>query len=283
LEIRVNNLDFVYNRGTPLETRALEGISFALEQGKYLGILGGTGSGKTTLIKTLNGLLPPTAGTVLIDGENAKTLGTQLRRRVGVVFQRPERQLFEETVSKDISFVMRRFSDLTDGEIHRRVAEACELVGLDLETTADRPPLALSDGEKRKVAIAGVLVNKPELLILDEPVVGLDPPSRNDLLRVLEAMKESGERSVVIVSHDMDEFLSILDQLMVLENGRLSAFGSPEEVCGVLENNRELLPGFALLLKDLRQAGLPLPTDEYRVSVLADLIEDMSASTGVDH
>jgi len=283
LNLRVENLHYVFNQGTPLEIRALEGVSFALTDGKALGILGGTGSGKTTLVRNLGGLLVPTEGRVLIDGRDTRSYGADLRRKIGLVFQRPERQLFEETVFKDISFVLRRFSGLSDGEINDKVRAACELVGLNINEVGDRPPSALSDGEKRKVALAAILVDNPETVMLDEPAVGLDPPSVADLVGALEKMKIAGGKTLVIVSHDMEYFLPILDLMMVLDHGRVAAFGSPGEVCDALVDDpamEELLPGLALLVRDLRKAGYALDPDEFRTSVLACRISRPDGSPG---
>ncbi|MFZ5868524.1 MAG: ATP-binding cassette domain-containing protein [Thermodesulfobacteriota bacterium] len=280
MELVVQDLEYIYHRGTPLEVRALHGVSFSLAQGEVLGILGGTGSGKTTLIKNLNGLLFPTAGHVLVDGIDSRECGPELRRRIGLVFQRPERQLFEETVYRDISFVLRRFTSLTETQIRDRVNDACSLIGLDLGEIKDRSPLALSDGEKRKVAIAGILVNDPEIMILDEPAVGLDPPAIADLVRFIEEIKARGNRSVILVSHDIEFFLPVVDRLLVLRNGTAVAWSSPAEVCRDLSNDREMrawLPGLALLVHDLQEAGYPLKPNGYRVT---DLVDQMSRLSG---
>jgi energy-coupling factor transport system ATP-binding protein len=263
--------------------KAIENISFGLAAGDFLGILGGTGSGKTTLIKNLNGLLTPTRGRVLLDGTDIRSFGPGLRLKVGAVFQRPERQLFEETVYADISFVLRRSSNVSEEKIRDEVQRASELVGLNIEEFGERPPLSLPDGAKRKVAIAGILVNKPEVLILDEPAVGLDPRSLADLIRTLEEMKNRRERTVVIVSHDMEPFLPILDLMMVLNQGRIAAFGSPSEVCETLADDpgtRELLPELALLIHSLRRAGVPLSRDEFRIPVLVENIANLKELSG---
>jgi energy-coupling factor transport system ATP-binding protein len=283
LEIRVERLEYVYNPGTPLELKALAGIDFVVGTGKFAGILGGTGSGKTTLIRNLNGLLAPTSGRVLLDGTDARSFGPSLRKRVGVVFQRPERQLFEETVFKDISFVLRKFSGLSNETIRDRVRQAATTLGLNIDQLGDRSPSALSEGQKRKVAIAGILVNEPEVLILDEPAVGLDPPSIADLASVLAQMKESREKTVVIVSHDMDPFLHLLDFLMVIDKGINLAFGTPDEVCRSLsEKNavRQLLPDLALLVHDLREAGYDLPPNEFRIPVLVEKLAGSAIESG---
>ena len=273
MEILVDRLTHWYNPGTSIQVSALEDVSFTVPTGKVVGILGGTGSGKTTLIKHLNGLLTPTRGRVLLDGKDVEACGPGLGRKVGVVLQRPERQLFDETVYRDISFVLRRFTALDEAEIGARVRRACELVGLDLEAVGDRSPHALSDGEKRKTAIAGVLVNEPAVLVLDEPAVGLDPPSMADVIRLLHGMKQSGDRTIVIVSHDMGPFLSLLDSLLVLNAGRVAAFGSPGEVCALLGDDpvmRNYLPRLALLVHDLARLGVPVRTDDFTIETLAE-------------
>ena len=283
MEIRVEDLEYVYNAGTPLEVKALAEVTFTLPRAKVLGILGGTGSGKTTLIKTLNGLLIPTGGRVLIDGTDTRSLGSELRRKVGVVFQRPERQLFEETVYLDVTFVLRRFSGLSAEQIRQRAEQACEVVGLDLAGVGDRSPLALSDGEKRKTAIAGVLINEPETLVLDEPAVGLDPPSVAGLARTLKRLKASGQTTVVIVSHDMENFLGLLDLLLVLHKGTLAAFGRPGEVCEQLADDpalTRLLPRLALLIHDIRKVGHTVADREFSLSVLASELAGLMRSEG---
>jgi len=283
LKIQVENLDYVYNPGTSLEIKAIEDITFGLDGGGFLGILGGTGSGKTTLIRNLNGLLTPTRGRVLLDGIDIRSYGSGLRLKVGVVFQRPERQLFEETVFADISFVLRRSSNLSEAEIRSKVRNACEVIGLNIDEVGKLSPLALPDGAKRKAAIAGILVNEPEVLILDEPAVGLDPPSLADLIRALEEMKRSSNRTVVIVSHDMEPFLQLLDLMMVLKQGRIAAIGSPAEVCEELENDpatRGLLPELAMLVHDLRKAGVPLSPDEFRIPVLVERLANLKKLSG---
>ena len=271
MEIRAEHVAYVYNPGTPLEWPALEDVHFTLPRGTVLGLVGGTGSGKTTLIRNLNGLLYPTRGRILADGVDTRDFGPELRRKVGVVFQRPERQLFEETVFNDISFVLRRFSRRSETEIRRAVEEACSLTGLNVHEVGDRSPTALSEGEKRKAAIAGILVNDPAVLVLDEPAVGLDPPSVADLVSVLGSMKRQGGKTVIISSHDMDPFLEVLDHVIVLHRGRTVTFGTPLEVCSELAGDpayRQMLPALALLVHDLRAAGCRLQPDEFRVSRL---------------
>ncbi len=266
LEIRVQDLEYIYSPGTPLEVVALAGVSFVLPRSSVLGVLGGTGSGKTTLVKNLNGLLLPTKGSVLVDGKDTASYGSSLRREVGVVFQRPERQLFEETVYLDISFVLRRTPDVSADHIRQKVEEACGLVGLNLSEIGDRSPMTLADGHKRKVALAGTLVNNPRVLVLDEPAVGLDPPSLADTVGMLRKMKRSGDRSIIIVSHDMGPFFPRLDLMLVLHQGKVWAFGSLGEVCGALAQDavmREFLPEQALMANYIRKASCSLSPDEF--------------------
>lgn len=283
MDIRVDHVSYVYNPGTPLEQAALRDITFELPTGKVLGLLGGTGSGKTTLIRNLNGLLTPTNGSIFLDGVEIRAYGPDLRHKVGVVFQRPERQLFEDTVFRDISFVLRRFSGLSDSTIGTAVERACNLVGLDIEEVGERSPRALSDGERRKAAIAGILVNEPEVLVLDEPAVGLDPPSVADLVSMLGSMKARGGTSVVISSHDMDPFLEILDLMMLLREGHVAAFGTPDQVCSDLAHDeifRPWLPDLAVLVHDLRAAGYPIKPNEFRIPDLAEQLMGIVQSTG---
>lgn len=286
MEIVAQDIEYTFNPGTPLELRVLKGITFAQPRGTVLGILGGNGSGKTTLIRNLSGLVRPTRGKALLDGKDPASYGAALRRKVGVVFQCPERQLFGETVFEDIAFALRRFSGYSAEKIRSMVEEAAELVALDLRTVAERSPLALSQGEQRKVVIAGVLANRPEVLVLDEPAAGLDLPSTGELIKAIAGLKESGTRTVVVVSHDMNPFLEILDLLLVLEQGRAVAFGSPQDVCSALApvpHMRELLPGLAVLLYDLRGAGCPIPSGEFRIPALVEQMARGLSARGEVH
>lgn len=273
MEIRADHIGYVYNPGTTLELRALHDVSFILSSGSVSGILGASGSGKTTLVRNLNGLLQPTVGRVLLDGVDMRSFGPELRRRVGLVFQRPERQFFEETVFQEISFVLRRFTDLHTGEISARVDQASAMVGLSISQIATRSPMSLSDGERRKVAIAAILTNEPQVLILDEPAVGLDLPSVRDLVQLIEQIKRHGDRTVIIVSHDLDAFLPVLDNIIVLDEGRLACCGSPPEVCTALGEDprmRPFLPEPGLLLYDLNKKGVPVSRTELRITILAE-------------
>ena len=227
MRVELQDVRHVYAPGTPFEVEALRGVSLAVEPDEVLGIIGGTGSGKSTLVQHLNLLLEPTGGRVLVDGVDARTLkGSELRRRVGLVFQFPEAALFAPTVEEDVAFAPRRLG-LDEDAVRQRVRETLELLGAGhLE---ERSPFALSGGEKRRVAIAGVLAMAPEVLVLDEPTAGLDPATREDLLGVVRALRNGGT-SVVLVSHDLDEVAEVADRVCVLEEGKVSAVGAPEEV-----------------------------------------------------
>ena len=227
MRVELQDVRHVYAPGTPFEVEALRGVSLAVEPDEVLGIVGGTGSGKSTLVQHLNLLLEPTGGRVLVDGVDARTLRrSELRRRVGLVFQFPEAALFAPTVGEDVAFAPRRLG-MDEDEVRQRVRQTLELLGAGhLE---QRSPFALSGGEKRRVAIAGVLAMAPEVLVLDEPAAGLDPATREDLLGVVRALGEGGT-SVVLVSHDLDEVAEVADRVCVLEEGRVRAVGTPEEV-----------------------------------------------------
>ena len=224
MRVELQNVRYVYAPGTPFEVEALRDVSLAVEPDEVLGIVGGTGSGKSTLAQHLNLLLEPTSGRVLVDARTLK--GGELRRRVGLVFQFPEAALFAPTVEEDVAFAPRRLG-LDEDVVRQRVRETLEL--LDARHLADRSPFALSGGEKRRIAIAGVLAMSPEVLVLDEPTAGLDPATRAELLDVVRGLREAGT-AVVMVSHDLDEIAEVADRVCVLAGGEVRAVGTPEEV-----------------------------------------------------
>ena len=235
-----------------------------------MGIIGETGSGKTTLVQHFNGLLKPSSGKVYIEGMDLSSLRIpwpELRQRVGLVFQYPEHQLFEETVSDDISFVLRQRGTFCSEEIEHRVKSACQLVGLDYEKFSNRSPFELSGGEMRRVALAGVLVQEPRLLILDEPTVGLDGPGKREILREIGELRRSG-KTVVMISHSVEDIVNLADRFIVLEAGEILTSGSPEKVFSYLLRAGKLtflVPSTFRLLWELRHCGWDLPESVFWV------------------
>ena len=260
MRIELKDVRYVYSPGTPLEVEALRGVSLAVEPDEVLGVVGGTGSGKSTLVQHLNLLLTPTSGQVLVDGVDARTLRKdELRRRVGLVFQFPEAALFAPTVEEDVAFAPRRLG-LSADEVHERVNATLGMLGA--EHLAERSPFALSGGEKRRVAIAGVLAMAPEVLVLDEPGAGLDPATREDLLGVVRSLREAGT-SVVVVSHDLDEIAEVADRVCVLERGAVRNVGPPEEVFYARPDEAPAPVKVASLLHDSHpEVGKPVRFDE---------------------
>ena len=260
--LEVQNLNYIYSIGTPFEHKALDNVSFAVNRGEFIGIIGHTGSGKSTLMQQLNGLLKPTSGTVLLDGKDIwsdKKLTRQARFRVGLVFQYPECQLFEETVYKDIAFGPKNMG-LSAEEIDRRVREAAGFVGLT-EKQLEVSPFDLSGGQKRRVAIAGVIAMEPEVLILDEPTAGLDPEGREGVLQNIENYRKAKNATIMMVSHSMNDVARLADRLFVMCNARLAMDGAPGEV---FQHAQELLdmgldiPEITRVFLKLQQMGIPV-------------------------
>jgi len=260
--LEVKNLTHIYSAGTPFQHTALEDVSFTVERGEFIGIIGHTGSGKSTLMQHLNGLLKPTSGSVLLDGKDIwtdKATTRQSRFRVGLVFQYPEYQLFEETVYKDISFGPKKMG-LNKEEIHRRVQETAELVGLT-QAQLEASPFDLSGGQKRRVAIAGVLAMEPEVLILDEPTAGLDPVGRAEILANIEAYRKVKQATVMMVSHSMNDVAKLTQRLLVMNESRLAMDGTPEEVFARAQELLDMgldIPEVTRVFLQLQKKGLPV-------------------------
>lgn len=232
MSIEVKNLKYIYNKDLPGETVALDDVSFTINDGEVIGIIGHTGSGKSTLLQHLNGLLMPYSGEVYVDGHcitDGKTKLVEIRRRVGLVFQYPEYQLFEETVAKDVAFGPKNLG-LSEEEIGRRVRYAIDLVGLDYEAIKDSSPFELSGGQKRRVAIAGVIAMEPSVLILDEPTAGLDPSAHRDILAMIRRVHRELGIIIIFVSHNMADIADMSDRVIVMDNGKIALEGTPEEV-----------------------------------------------------
>lgn len=232
MSITVENLTYTYSKGLPNETRALEDVSFQLEPGEFAAVIGHTGSGKSTLMQQLNGLLRPDSGKITV-GEvcitDPSTKMTEVRRKVGLVFQYPEYQLFEETVAKDVAFGPKQVG-MTGEELDRVVADSIRLTGLDYEEVKERSPFELSGGQKRRVAIAGVLAMKPEILILDEPTAGLDPSAHRDVLELIQRIHRKERMTILLVSHNMGDIAELADRVLVMNRGKLVMNGTPAEV-----------------------------------------------------
>ena len=278
--LKVRNLTHTYSAGTPFEHKAIDNMNFSVERGEFIGIIGHTGSGKSTLMQHLNGLLKPTSGTVLLDGvdiHSDKKFTRQARFRVGLVFQYPEYQLFEETVYKDIAYGPKNMG-LKPEEIDRRVREAAKLVGLT-EKQLEVSPFDLSGGQKRRVAIAGVIAMEPEVLILDEPTAGLDPASRAGILENIETYRKTKNATIMMVSHSMNDVARLTDRLLVLCGSKIAMDGPPEEVFTRADELLEMgldIPDITRVFLRLKQMGLPLEpvyTMEQAVSAVKMLKE----------
>ena len=232
MSITVETLTYTYSKGLPNETRALEDVSFQLEPGEFAAVIGHTGSGKSTLMQQLNGLLRPDSGKITV-GEvcitDPSTKMTEVRRKVGLVFQYPEYQLFEETVAKDVAFGPKQVG-MTGEKLDRVVEESIRLTGLDYEEVKERSPFELSGGQKRRVAIAGVLAMKPEILILDEPTAGLDPSAHRDVLELIRRIHRKERMTILLVSHNMGDIAELADRVLVMNRGKLVMNGTPAEV-----------------------------------------------------
>ena len=258
--LEVKNLTYIYSAGTPFEHKALDDISFSVERGEFIGIIGHTGSGKSTLMQQLNGLLKPTSGTVLLDGQDIwsdKKLTRQARFRVGLVFQYPEYQLFEETVYKDIAFGPKNMG-LSAEEVDRRVREAAGFVGLT-EQQLKVSPFDLSGGQKRRVAIAGVIAMEPEVLILDEPTAGLDPVGRSEILGNIQSYRKAKNATIMMVSHSMEDVARLTDRLLVMNGSKLAMDAPPAQVFTHAEGLTQMglnIPQVTQVFLELKKLGL---------------------------
>ena len=260
--LEVRNLSHTYSIGTPFAHKALDNVSFAVERGEFIGVIGHTGSGKSTLMQHLNGLLKPTSGQVILDGQDIwsdKKLTRQSRFRVGLVFQYPEYQLFEETVYKDIAFGPKNMG-LDAKEIDRRVREAAGFVGLT-EAQLEVSPFDLSGGQKRRVAIAGVIAMEPEVLILDEPTAGLDPEGREDVLQNIDSYRKAKNATIMMVSHSMNDVARMASRLLVMCDAHLAMDGTPQEVFNRAQELLDMgldIPEITRVFLKLQQLGLPV-------------------------
>ncbi|MGI6365884.1 MAG: energy-coupling factor transporter ATPase [Bacillota bacterium] len=266
MSIIAENLSYIYSPGTPWAAKALDQVDLEIQDGEIIGLIGHTGSGKSTLIQHFNGLLKPTSGIITVQGIRIGEKGVNLRKlrqKVGLVFQYPEHQLFEETVYADVAFGPKNL-DLGPQEVEERVRAALTAVGLDYSEVKDRSPFELSGGQMRRVAIAGVLAMEPEVLILDEPTAGLDPRTRNELLGYLQSIHRERGITLIIVSHSMEEVASLAHRIIVMDRGTIYAQGSPREIFGRGDELRSIgldVPSLTRLMLALKDRGLNVPTD----------------------
>lgn len=283
--ITLKNLSYTYSKKTPYEKLALDNINLEIQEGEFVGLVGATGSGKSTLIQHLNGLIKTQEGEVEVAGMNAKDKKTlkKLRFTVGMVFQYPEYQLFEDTVAKDIAFGPKNMK-LSKEEIDRRVRNAMEVVGLPYEIFAERSPFELSGGEKRRAAIAGVIAMEPQILVLDEPVAGLDPAGRREILELIAKLKKEVSPTIIMVSHYMDDIAAMATRIVALKDGKIVADGAPERVFGDREKASEAgldLPSAAKIADRLRARGIDVSTEIVTLGQLAEALGKIADERGL--
>ena len=278
MSIVIENLTHTYMPGSPFQATAIHGVSLTIRDGEFIGLIGHTGSGKSTLIQHLNGLLRPSSGRVLIDGKDLFAKDTdkrEVRRKVGLVFQYPENQLFEETVAADIAFGPKNLG-LSPEEVDARVRDACAQVHLDYETFKDRSVFELSGGQMRRAAIAGVLAMQPQTLILDEPCAGLDPRGRDEILGLVRELQRTRGTTVVMVSHSMDDVAALVSRVIVMNRGQIAMDGTPREIFRQGEALRAMgldVPEAARLAARLREKGFDVPEDAYLHGELLEAIK----------
>ncbi len=285
MSIVIEHLNYVYMQGGPYETKALNDVSLTINDGEFIGLIGHTGSGKSTLVQHLNGLIMPSSGRVLVDGLDLADKNTDrraIRRRVGLVFQYPENQLFEETVAKDIAFGPKNLG-LDEAEIDRRVRTAMRRVALDYDKIAERSVFELSGGQMRRVAIAGVLAMEPQTLVLDEPCAGLDPRGREEILGLISDLHRESGATIVMVSHSMDDVAALAERVIVMNHGRVVMDGTPREVFAKGEELRAIgldVPQAVELAQKLREKGFDIPEGIYRMDEIRAAVEAVIGKGG---
>ena len=278
MSIVIEHLNYVYMQGGPYETKALNDVSLTINDGEFIGLIGHTGSGKSTLVQHLNGLIMPSSGRVLVDGLDLADKNTDrraIRRRVGLVFQYPENQLFEETVAKDIAFGPKNLG-LDEAEIDRRVRTAMRRVALDYDKIAERSVFELSGGQMRRVAIAGVLAMEPQTLVLDEPCAGLDPRGREEILGLISDLHRESGTTIVMVSHSMDDVAALAERVIVMNHGSVVMDGTPREVFAEGEELRAIgldVPQAVELAQKLREKAFDIPEGIYRMDEIRAAVE----------
>lgn len=275
MSIKLENINYIYGKNGPFEKTALKDINLEIFDNEFIGIIGHTGSGKSTLIQLFNGLLKPESGTVFVDGEDINNKSVKIKRireKVGMVFQYPEYQLFEETVYKDIKFGLDNFSFSGDKEI--RIKETADILGIE-SSMLEMSPFNLSGGQKRRVAIAGVLALNPKYLILDEPAAGLDPFGRNMILDELYKIHKEKNITVILVSHSMEDIAKYADRIVVMNKGEIAMTGKPEEI---FDREDELIkigldiPEISKIMNQLRKKGYKIPKDVFDIKTAASIL-----------
>ena len=285
MSIVIEHLNYVYMQGGPYETKALNDVSLTINDGEFIGLIGHTGSGKSTLVQHLNGLIMPSSGRVLVDGLDLADKNTDrraIRRRVGLVFQYPENQLFEETVAKDIAFGPKNLG-LDEAEIDRRVRTAMRRVALDYDQIAERSVFELSGGQMRRVAIAGVLAMEPQTLVLDEPCAGLDPRGREEILGLISDLHRESGATIVMVSHSMDDVAALAERVIVMNHGKVAMDGAPREVFSRGEELRAIgldVPQAVELAQKLREKGFDVPEGIYKIEEVRAAVEAIVGKGG---
>ena len=270
MSIKIENLTHVYMPKTPFEKKALDNVNLTIEDGEFLALIGHTGSGKSTLIQHLNGLLEPSSGRILVDEVDITSKEvklTDIRKKIGLVFQYPEYQLFEETIEKDVAFGPNNLG-LSAEEVSNRVKKSMEMVGLDYETYKDVSPFDLSGGQKRRVAIAGVIAMEPKVLILDEPTAGLDPKGRDDILEQIKILHEKYKMTIVLVSHSMEDVGKLAERIVVMNGGKIELLGKPSEIFKEVETLERIglaVPQVTYLMRALREKGFDVSDKVFTV------------------
>ena len=270
MSIKIENLTYVYMPKTPFEKKALDNVSLEIEDGEFLAVIGHTGSGKSTLIQHLNGLLKPASGKLYVDGTDITDKDTKLvdiRKKVGLVYQYPEYQLFEETIAKDIAYGPSNLG-LNEDEILKRVKKSMEMVGLNYEEYKDISPFELSGGQKRRVAIAGVIAMEPKVLILDEPTAGLDPAGRDDILEQIKLLHEKYNMTIILVSHSMEDVGKLAEKIIVMNDGHVELQGKPKDVFKEIDTLEKIglaVPQVTYLMRELKKKGFNVSEDIFTV------------------
>ena len=290
MSIKIENLTHIYMPKTPFEKKALDDVNLYIEDGEFIALIGHTGSGKSTLIQHLNGLLEPSSGKIIIDDVDITEKGVKLsdiRKKVGLVFQYPEYQLFEETIEKDIAFGPTNLG-LEQDEILIRVKRAMEMVGLDYEKYKDVSPFELSGGQKRRVAIAGVIAMEPKVLILDEPTAGLDPKGIEDILSQIKKLHEEYKMTIILVSHSMEDVGKLAKRIIVMNHGKVALQGEPKDVFKEIDTLEEIglgAPQVTYLMRELRRRGFNVSDEIFTVEqckkeLLRVLLNDKKINMG---